>query len=68
MGPVDIIILALIAVAFVAVCVRLHRKGSCADCAQAGACTGHCSTSEQASCPALKGVDAVAERLGRGVK
>lgn len=68
MGPVDFIILALVAVAFAAVCVRVRRKGSCADCAQGGTCSGHCSSSERASCPALEGVDAVADKLGRGVK
>ena len=33
MSPIDFIILAAIGVAFVAVCVRIKRKGSCADCA-----------------------------------
>lgn len=64
MGPLDIIILALIAVAFVAVCVRVRRKGSCADCAQGGTCS-HAHTGD---CPALKGVDQVANELGRGIK
>ena len=64
----DIIVLALVAVAFVAVCVRVRRKGSCADCASAGVCTGHCSSSTKKSCPAMKGVDAVARDLGEGVK
>ena len=80
MAPVDIIVLLLIAVAFVAVCVRMYRKGSCADCAQGGYCTGHCSSGkkkrlfgrkraqEQPTCAALKGVDQVAAELSRGVK
>ena len=36
MSLIDIVILAVIAVAFVAVCIRIKRKGSCADCAQGG--------------------------------
>lgn len=72
MGLADIIILALIAAAFVAVCVRIKRKGTCADCSEAGTCSGHCSSHcsprKQASCPACKGVDKVAEDLRRGVK
>lgn len=64
----DIIVLALVAVAFVAVCVRVRRKGSCADCASAGVCTGHCSSSAKKSCPAMKGVDAVAQELEQSVK
>ncbi len=68
MAPVDFIVLALIAVAFVVVCVRTWRKGTCADCAQGGVCTGHCSAGTKKRCPALKGVDEVARDLGRGVK
>lgn len=64
----DIVVLALIAVAFVAVCVRVWRKGSCADCASAGVCTGHCSSNTKKHCPAMKGVDAVAHDLEQGVK
>ena len=41
MAPIDIVILLLVAIAFVAVCVRIYRKGTCADCAQGGVCTGH---------------------------
>ena len=52
--------------AFVAVCVRIYRKGTCADCAQGGVCTGHCSNKK--TCAALKGVDKIAEDLGRGIK
>lgn len=68
MSPADIVILALIAVAFAAVCVRIKRRGTCADCAEGGACSGHCSVSQKKSCPACKGVDAVAEELGRSVR
>ena len=56
MAPIEIIVLLVIAVAFVA----------CADCAQGGACTGHCG--KEKSCAAVKGVDEVAAKLGRGVK
>lgn len=68
LSPLDIVILAAIAVASVAVCVRVRRKGSCADCAQGGVCSGHCDSSHAGSCPAIKGVDATARKLGRGVK
>ena len=67
MSPIDFIILAAIGVAFVAVCVRIKRKGSCAACAQGGTCSGHCGSSSD-SCPACQGVDRVAERLSRGIK
>ena len=33
MAPIDIVVLAVIGIAFVAVCVRIYRKGTCADCA-----------------------------------
>ena len=66
MAPVDIVVLAAIGIAFVAVCVRVYRKGTCADCAQGGVCTGHCSNKK--TCAALKGVDKIAEDLGRGIK
>ena len=62
MAPIDIVVLAVIGIAFVAVCVRIYRKGTCADCAQGGVCTGHCSNKK--TCAALKGVDKIAERLG----
>ena len=68
MSLADIVILALVAVAFAAVCVRIWRKGTCADCADAGACTGHCSSAQKKSCPACKGVDAIVDELGRGVR
>lgn len=80
MAAIDIIVLVLIGIAFIAVCVRMYRKGSCADCAQGGYCTGHCSSGKKkglfgrkknegpATCAALKGVDQVAAELSRGVK
>ena len=73
MAPIDIIVLIVIGIAFVAVCVRMYRKGSCADCVQGGSCGGHCSSGRGrkkngATCAALKGVDRVASELGRGVK
>ncbi len=64
----DVVVLALVAVAFVTVCVRVWRKGSCADCSAAGTCTGHCGPSTKKRCPAMKGVDAVAHDLEQGVK
>lgn len=63
MAPIDIVVLAVIGIAFVAVCVRIYRKGTCA---QGGVCTGHCSNKK--TCAALKGVDKIAEDLGRGIK
>lgn len=48
MAPIDIVVLAAIGIAFVAVCVRIYRKGTCADCAQGGVCTGHCSNKRRA--------------------
>ena len=48
MAPIDIVVLAVIGIAFVAVCVRIYRKGTCADCAQGGVCTGHCSNKRPA--------------------
>lgn len=65
MAPIDLVVLAVIGIAFVAVCVRIYRKGTCADCAQGGVCTGHCSNKK--TCAALKGVDKIAEDLGRGI-
>lgn len=64
MGAVDVVILAVIAAAFVAVCVRVRRRGTCADCSQGGTC----SHARRGSCPAAKGVDKVAHDLGRGIK
>lgn len=68
MAPIDIAILLIVAVAFIAVCVRIKRRGTCADCAEGASCSDHCSASCGDSCPACKGVDEVAARLGRGVK
>lgn len=68
MSLIDIVILVVIAASFAAVCVRVKRKGSCADCAQGASCSGTCSSAQKKSCPACKGIDRVAEDLGRGVK
>ena len=68
MAPIDIAILLIVAVAFIAVCVRIKRRGTCADCSEGAACSGHCSAACGDSCPACKGVDEVAARLGRGVR
>lgn len=68
MAPIDIAILLIVAVAFIAVCVRIKRRGTCADCSEGASCSGHCSASCGDSCPACKGVDEVAARLGRGVR
>ena len=68
MAPIDYIVLALIAVAFAAVCVRTYRKGTCADCAQGGVCTGHCSAEHKKTSAALKGIDRVEKELSRGMK
>lgn len=65
MAPIDIVVLAVVGIAFVAVCAHLPQ-GTCADCAQGGVCTGHCSNKK--TCAALKGVDKIAEDLGRGIK
>lgn len=68
MAPIDIAILLIVAVAFIAVCVRIKRRGTCVDCSEGASCSGHCSASCGDSCSACKGVDEVAERLGRGVR
>lgn len=68
MSLVDIVILVVIAVAFAAVCIRIKRKGSCADCAQGASCSGNCSSAQRRNCPACKGIDRVTEELGRGVR
>ena len=65
MGIADIIILALIAAGVIAVILRVRRKGTCADCAQGGTCEH--AKHGKGSCPAVKGVDTVADELGRGV-
>lgn len=64
MSLLDVIILAAIAAAFIAVCVRVRKKGTCADCIEGGSC----SHAHAGGCPAVKGVDRVAEELGRGVR
>lgn len=80
MALIDIVVLAVIAVLFGLVCLRIWRKGTCADCAQGGYCTGHeCGThghprkkgklfAKKTTCPAVKGVDQVAAELSKGVK
>ena len=48
MAPIDIVVLAVIGIAFVAVCVRIYRKGTCADCAQGGVSRGIAPTKRRA--------------------
>ncbi len=70
-APIDLVILALVAVAFVAVVLRIRKKGTCGDCASSGSCSGSwasCGTAKRASCPACAGIDATAEHLAAGVK
>lgn len=70
MSTIDFLIIALVLAAFVAVILRVRKKGTCGDCAQAGSCGGvcaGCSTRREASCPACEGVDRVAEKLSRNV-
>ncbi len=66
MGIADIIILALVAAGVIAVILRARKKGACADCAQGCSCD-HAKHGAGA-CPALKGVDRVADELGCGVR
>ncbi len=71
MAPIDIVVLLLIGIAFVAVLIRIRRKGTCGDCGDSGSCGGSCSScssSEHAGCPACEGVDAVAKKLSHGLK
>ena len=68
MSPIDIILLVAIGAAFVAVLMRIKRKGTCGDCSSSGSCTGRCSSKQKSCCPAAKGVDAVEKELSRGVK
>lgn len=68
MSPIDIVLLVVIGAAFVAVLVRVKRKGTCGDCSSSGSCSGHCSSKQKGCCPAAKGVDAVERGLSRGVK
>lgn len=65
MAPIDIVVLAVIGIAFVAVCVRIYRKRHLRRLRSGGVCTGHCSNKK--TCAALKGVDKIAEDLGRGI-
>ncbi|MBY4797275.1 hypothetical protein K6V98_02700 [Collinsella sp. AGMB00827] len=64
MNLTDIIILSLVAVAFVAVIIRVLKKGSCGDCAQGGSCR---SSKHKGGCPAMKGVDEIERELSKGV-
>lgn len=66
MSTIDVLIIALVLTAFVAVILRVRKKGTCGDCAQAGSCAG-CSTRRGVACPACEGVDRVAEKLSRNV-
>lgn len=71
MSAIDFVIIALIAVAFGAVVVRVRKKGTCGDCAQAGSCGGSCagcSTFKRATCPACEGVEQTVKKLGRGIE
>lgn len=68
MSPIDIILLVAIGTAFVAVLMRIKRKGTCGDCSSSGSCSGHCSPRQKSCCAATKGVDAVEKELSRGVK
>ena len=74
----EVFVLALVLGWFAYSVWRAWSKGTCVDCAEGDFCTGHCSSRKrgrfgrrrkqaQASCPAMKGVDQVAEELGRGV-
>ena len=61
MGLADIIILALVAAAFVAVVLRVRKKGVCADCSEAGSCA------HKGSCMAHLDPEEVEKRLGKGL-
>ncbi len=65
MAPIEIVVLLLVGATFVAACVRMWRRGTCADCAQGDVCTGHCG--KKKTCAAVRGVDQVASDLSRGV-
>ena len=67
MHLIDFVILGLIAIAFIAVCVRTWKYGTCVDCAAAGVCTGHCSREHQKHCAAFKGLDQVEKDLSKGL-
>ena len=75
MSLFEIFVLVLV-LGWFAYCVwRAWSKGTCVDCAEGDFCTGHCSNGRrrrgkkgQATCPAMKGVDQVAEELAHGVK
>lgn len=68
MSPIDIILLAVIGAAFIAVVLRIRHKGTCGDCGSTGSCScSGCSASRRGSCPAAEGADEIADRLGRGL-
>lgn len=72
-SAIDIVILALVAAAFVAVALRIRKKGTCGDCPSAGSCGGSCAGcgargSGGAGCPACEDAEDVARRLRRGVR
>ncbi len=66
MAPIDIVVLAVIGIAFVAVCVRIYRKGHLRRLRSGWRLHG--ALLQQKTCAALKGVDKIAEDLGRGIK
>lgn len=47
---------------------RTWYRGTCADCAAAGVCTGHCGREHQKHCAAFKGLDEVEKELSQGIK
>lgn len=61
MDPVDIVILALIAAALIAVVMRVRRKGVCADCSEAGTCA------HKGACMAHVDPKEIEKRLGKGL-
>lgn len=70
MSPIDIILLAVIGAAFIAVVLRIRHKGTCGDCGSTGSCSGSCSgcsASRRGGCPAAEGADEIADRLGCGL-
>ncbi|QWT17824.1 hypothetical protein KPC83_01305 [Collinsella sp. zg1085] len=67
MNLTDLAVLAIILGALVAVFLRVARKGTCGDCSSGGSCSGHCGSDHHASCPAVKGVDQIAEELSHGM-
>lgn len=60
MAPIDIVVLAVIGIAFVAVCVRIYRKEPAPTALRAAFARGIVPAK---TCAALKGVDKIAEDL-----